>query len=215
MTSEVLQQLVELGRSGRDQVPPALANENKAWSLLLGVGREFWQGLGTDLPQSDLEAVIRGLVHYSRTGRPTGGSVSPVIWLFARYAARFPESEPSLTRWVVANRVNPYEPFGSVIENQATSIGEYVLRRLSRGARARSNEAIEHERKAEAASRRADKATTRLVGAIKRGDVTAVAALLATGADPSKALPDGSLVELAESHGRSAVAELLRSRGLR
>jgi hypothetical protein len=42
-----------------------------------------------------------------------------------------------------------------------------------------------------------------------------VEALLAKGAKPEKAFPSGSLVGLALEHGRTALAEFLKARGIR
>lgn len=57
--------------------------------------------------------------------------------------------------------------------------------------------------------------TERLAGAVRRGDLSAVKALLAKGADVTKALPNGgSLVGLAKEYGRTTIAEYLRSVGV-
>jgi hypothetical protein len=58
-------------------------------------------------------------------------------------------------------------------------------------------------------------ATEQLAGAVRRGDQKAVEALLAKGGNPTDALPNqGSLVDLAVQHGRTALADFLRSRGI-
>src|SRR5262249_12920185 len=110
----VITELLELGRKGEDRVPPVLADPDSAWSLLQrapGVG----EGAGGELPEEHRRLLIRGLVPYSRARGPVavGLSVSPVISLFSSYSERFRDERHSLTKWIVANRVNPYEPFGS------------------------------------------------------------------------------------------------------
>jgi len=215
MTHEVVSELITLGARGEDGVPRTLRDRDAAWRILQ---RDIdWDEAGRDLPEEQLRCLIRGLTHYSRArgSAALGGSVSPAISLFAAYAKRFPELEPALTGWIVAHRVNPYEPFGSLICNDAPTIEAHFLERLKRRAIAREHEQFEHERQKRAAERRADIATSRLVAAVTRGDVKAVEALFATGADAEKALPGESLVHLASVHGRTAVVELLQRRGIR
>ena len=79
--------------------------------------------------------------------------------------------------------------------------------------------ALEAERQQQALARRRlrdqRESTERLAPAVRRGDLAAVQALLAKGADVTRALPPGgSLVALAEEHGRAAVAEFLQSQGI-
>jgi hypothetical protein len=110
----VITELLELGRKGEDRVPPALADPESAWSFLQR-DPAVWEEAGRELPEEQLRLLIRGLVHYSRARGPVavGLSVSPVISLFSSYSERFRDERHSLTKWIVANRVNPYEPFGS------------------------------------------------------------------------------------------------------
>jgi len=216
MRHEAVSQLIDLGRLGEDSVPPALADADTAWTILHR-GRVAWDDLATRLSRDDLASLIRGLIHYNRASGPAalGGSVSPVIRLYSAHTSRFPEDEPSLTGWIVANRVNPYEPFGTMTCNDAPTFAAHLARRSARRAKSSENELLEAARQREAAGRRRDVASTRLAAAVRRGDRSAVEALLAEGANPEKALNGASLVELAVANGRDAVAELLRERGIR
>lgn len=216
MVPEVIAQLSEIGALGQAAIPAAFTDPDEAWSLLHR-GVVPWEELANTLSEEGLRLVVRGLVCYDRARGPgaTGGSVSPVIRLCAVYAQRFPDQEPKLTQWVVANRVNEYEPFGSIICNHASSFSEYLALRLARRASGIRGAEREQERQDDAKATRRHTATTRLAGAVKRGDVSAIEALLLQGADPGKALPKGgSLVDLALDNGRVAVAEFLKSRGI-
>lgn len=211
MQHEAVVQLIGLGRIAEDRIPPAFSNPETAWSILHRGGVP-WSDLAAQLSGDQLGLLIRGLIHYSRAAGPSalGGSVSPVIRLFSVFAERFPEQEPSLTRWIVENRVNPYEPFGTMKCNDASTLAAHLSQSAARRAGALDNERLESARQREAASRRAEIATSRLAGAVKRGDRDAVVALLAEGANPAKALDGASLVQWALANGRDAVAQLLR-----
>jgi ankyrin repeat protein len=137
-----------------------------------------------------------------------------VILLFGAFARRFSNGEPSLTTWIVAHRVNPYEPFGTMACNHAKSIAEHVARVAARRATARENVLLEESRQRDAAAHRRERATSQLAAAVKRGDRSAVEALLAHGADPARAAGGASLLELALDNGRDKVAEFLRERGI-
>lgn len=192
MQHEAVLQLIEIGRDGEDRVPAAFADSNAAWSIIHH-GIIEWDNLALVLCERDLESLIRGFVHYSRKQSPAspGGSVSPVIRLYSSFVSRFPDSEPNLTAWIVLNRVNPYEPFGTLSCNNAVTLDRHLASRAERRARAIENEATENARQAEAAVRRSEIATSRLAAAVKRGDNAAVAALLDQGANPLKALGGG------------------------
>jgi hypothetical protein len=216
---EVIDELVLLGRSGEERVPASLLDEDMAWDTLV-CGNQPWLQVAQNCGPEDVADLIRGLILYCRaSGRSIGGSVSPVIVLYRSLIERVPEWEPPLTRWIVDNRTNPYEPFGTLNDEGATTYGEYVERREARVQRARANEAAEVERQQEAikirVTRERDESTQRLAGAVRRGDLRAVQALLRKGADAARALPEGeSLVTLAEENGRYAVAAFLKTRGI-
>ena len=115
----------------------------------------------------------------------------------------------------MANRTNPYEPFGTINDEGATTYAEYVERRRIRALRAMANQTAEIERQEGARKVRANRATSRIAAAVRRGDSLAVKALVEEGADLHQALPEGeSLLALAEQNGRDSVAEFLRSLGI-
>lgn len=74
------------------------------------------------------------------------------------------------------------------------------------------NERRNYELAAAARARKAERATSQLFNAVRRGDSKAVQALLRNGAEPTATAPDGtSLVEYAEANGRKDIAEQLRN----
>lgn len=74
------------------------------------------------------------------------------------------------------------------------------------------NEARNYELAAPARVLRAERATSHIFNAVRRGDLKAVQALLRNGASPTATAPDGTpLVEYAEANGRKGIAELLRN----
>jgi hypothetical protein len=119
-----LRDLIKMGRSGHERVPRSL-RDVEAWDGL-NRGTDSWTSLGRALRVDELENLIRGLVLYGRaTGRYHEGPLSPVTWLFRMIGARWPEHEAALGAWVVANRVNPYDPFGAVDDGKARTLAEY------------------------------------------------------------------------------------------
>lgn len=208
--AELVQLLIAAADSESSSFASLLANPNETWKRL-SVGNEPWRELGQQLEREHLHKIIRGLVAYSQAGGFLGGSVSPVIALYHALVRRFPADEPDVTRWVVNNRVNPWEPFGSMVCNSATtqagrarSIGALASAR-AKGA------AIEEERQQAATLIRGQRATQRLANAVRRGDVKAVEALLLKGAEPSRVKP---LIPLAVENGRTAMAKWLEERGI-
>jgi hypothetical protein len=101
----------------------------------------------------------------------------------------------------------------------APSYAEFKHRRRQDAAESREFRAREAERERQAAEvrrvRKQQQATERLGPAVRRGDLAAVQALLAKGADTTRALPNGaSLVAWAEENGQAAIVDFLRSRGI-
>jgi hypothetical protein len=207
----VVQELIELGRTGAPGIPPSLAERESASRILI-CGREPWQELASTRAEPDVRDLIKGLVMYSRTKRLVGGSVSPVIDLYSVYRQRFPELEPLLTAWIVENRVNDYEPFGTTVHHSAKSFGAFQAARADRRQGVKHSEQADQDRKR---ARLAREATGRLANAVRRGDVKAVKVLLDKGADTLVAAGEGgSLQRLAADTGRAEVLALLQERGV-
>jgi hypothetical protein len=217
LSSALLEELLDLGRGKSEVLPPPLRDEAVAWRTLV-CGNGPWVEAARQVGVSNVPDLIRGLVRYSRiSGRGIGGSVSPVVTLYRIVVEQLRIAEPELTRWIVSNRTNPYEPFGTLSHEHATTYAEYLVRRAARTFRASSDDAERRQRAKDVRNERERKESTeRLANAVRRGDVAAVQALLDKGADVGAALPDGgSLVTLALANGRVAVPEFLKSHGVK
>lgn len=204
--------LVLMGVAESGVVPAEFRNQRATWDRLM-CGDDPWRQLARTLSESDLRNLIKGLVLLVREPLNGAGSVSPVIPLFECYRTRFESEERALGTWIVANRVNPAEPFGSGKFPAARTLSEYQAARVSHGA---EMDRLQGEAQEEARERRAQKATLGLADAVRRGDLRAVAALLAKGADPSEAavIAGVSMTELATAEGRSEVLAFLVSQGI-
>lgn len=210
-TSDV-EALVLMGASESDLVPTQFRNQQATWDRLM-CGDDPWRQVGDRLSEPDLRNLIKGLVLLVRGPLSGAGSVSPVIPLFECYRTRFEAEERTLGGWIAANRVNPAEPFGSGKFPAARTFGEYQAARKNHEA---AMDRLQCEGQEEARRQRARKATLRLADAVRRGDLKAVTALLAKGADPGEAavVAGVTMTELATTEGRSEVLELLISQGI-
>jgi hypothetical protein len=175
-----------------------------------------WREIGNELSETDLRCLIKGLVLLGRNALRGAGSVSPVVPLFERYRARFGSSEEALGKWILMNRANPAEPFGSGKHPSVATWREYETAREiddENVSQPREDDQVQH---AEAQKRKAQKATIMLGDAVRRGDLAAVTSLLAKGADVHGAavLAGMSMRELAQVHGRAGVLEFLVSQGI-
>lgn len=189
---EVVKQLESLGHAHEvgDPVPEL---EERYVQTLRNSSRDIRQHLQA-LSERELRQVMKGFILFSRQYSPYGlaGSASPFPVFFKVYAKRFPEQEPELCAWVVDNRVNPYEPFGTQAHNHARSLKEHQALVEAAAAKSRQNMEREAERQKIAHAlrleRERERAQKSLPGAIARGDKQAIEALLAKGAkmDPDK-----------------------------
>jgi hypothetical protein len=213
---KLLQELIEIGRTDEARIPSSLGSDGEFIREVL-CGNAPWMELGATIDNSvDLACLIRGFVLYSRTrGAITSGSCSPVIPLYRCFRERFPTQEAALTTWIVGHRRNPYEPFGTMNDGESRTYAEFQAWQASGAGRVRGDTVAEMERQEKAREIRKQRATERLPAAVRRGDLGAVKALLAKGADTTTGVLNGkSLVALAEEHGRTAVAECLRAQGV-
>lgn len=215
IADDLLTELREIGRGGVPDVPPFFANAEWTFAAIV-CGDEPWNDVGERMSQEDLAMIIKGLVLLGLgRGGSLGGSVSPVIPLVRWYVRRFPENHERLTGWIVDNTKNHNEPWGRSAVHNARSLRDLnMIEGLERERRAAIEARLAEEALLSKVRKAAD-ATPKLANAVRRGDILAVRALLDRGADWTMALPDhGSLVALAHEHKRTAIAELLESRGI-
>jgi hypothetical protein len=171
--------------------------------------RAAWTRVARMLSEEDLTAAIRALTISGESMVGWGyGSVSPVIPLFYALDERFPDAAESIDTWILEHTSNRYLDFGRsrapwVMERKRQDMAAWEARQEEIAAREREDR-----------QRRANRASSHLYGAIRRGDVKAVAALRAVGADPSFRGPDGrTCLELAHDMQRSCdeILALLRT----
>jgi hypothetical protein len=143
----------------------------------------------------------------------TAGSVSPVIWTFRVFQSKFADKADVLADWVLPRTVNQYLPYGKH-NFGARSLSQLNLLRKASIERREAVQNNELQRQRDAQSRRAEKATRDLYGAIRRRDLEATTALLLKGANPRSPNEAGlTLFDLSCEIGASEIAALFQSVG--
>ena len=153
------------------------------------------------LSYEDQSSFIKSLALYEQT---VGGLGSPTSLHPALQIVEDPNHV--LFDWVLNNTVSY-----SYYSHGAKSFSE--LQQIQTAKRARAQENIEREahREKEAKARRAKKASSNLINAIKRGDIKAVEALLQKGASTSTESNEGySAADFAENQGHPEISQLIR-----
>lgn len=180
--------------------------------MVASVTKKDAEILASALSHLELTKLIRSLVKYTRKYGPSvsGGSASPVVFLYQQFCDLYPEDEPEMTAWIVDNRINNYEPFGTIIHCDSRSMIEHLNARHQQSLCAQANIAESSQRHEDKLAREAVKATENLPNAIRRGDIAAINALLEKGADTQEANRIvGSLQKLAALHKRDKTLKLL------
>ena len=153
------------------------------------------------LPQVEREAFVRGVALYENTVGGLGSVTS-----LKRLIPLLGQAQDAEVDWILRNtRSYWYYSHG------ATSLAELNSLERARAHRASESLSREAEREQLAKAHKAKAATVRLYNAVRRGDVKAVRALLALGADPTVPTPDGStLLSLALDKQRQDIAAELQ-----
>lgn len=143
-------------------------------------------------------------------------SCPPVSQFFFELASRTREYDPELTEWILANRVNPYDPMGSwLAEESVRAFLDEGLCSQSEYYRRREEARIE-ARKIQSLEARTARTYRSLINSVANGDLVAVRHHVGSGlVDPKEVETEaGSLLDLAIANAREGVAEYLRSLGL-
>lgn len=206
LPQELIRHLVEVGQTDQfgacDELPVRYPASSSG--TFMRFAPESWYEVAASLTDHDLAALIKTLtVLEERLPEFRAGSVSPVIWLFRRLSDRSPADLTPLVDWVLAHTENPYLPFGTS-NFGAKSSAELAARSALSAERAARRRADEANRQLQAEHRRATAATRKLFGAVRRRDESAIAALLAQGAD----------IRAENEHGQTAL-DYAQSVGLR
>lgn len=73
-----------------------------------------WLDATCQLSKYELGLLINNLILIrKRNGLHTGGSVSPVRWLYGVYINNYEDISNELYNWIIQNSENPYEPTGN------------------------------------------------------------------------------------------------------
>src|SRR5690625_3274758 len=212
----LVDRLVAVGKSSdpasvlQELIP---ADHRARFGYIMRLRPEEWKVATDRLAVDELGALVRALtVAEAILPDWLGGSVSAVIWTYREFQQRCPGRALELADWVLAHTRNPYAPFRRC-NFRARSLAELRIAEAERLARRRAIREAEEAREREAKRRRAEKATRDLVGAIRRGDVKAVEALLAKGADPHARDGEGrTALEYARQVGRPDIIARLKER---
>jgi hypothetical protein len=183
-----IDQLVKNQMSGRDEQILQDCPGDPGQFRWIFADRSMPTKLSETLSKQELRALIIGLVKldHAHRGAVCAGSASPVPALYYRFAERYPDDEPVLTEWIVKNRFNAYDPYGTLVRNDALRLEDhraYFRKRAAEQARINLHREewqqyrrdVRHEMKAIRADRN-------LPGAISRGDIPAVKSLINNGA---------------------------------
>jgi hypothetical protein len=179
------------------------SNDLIAYSPFMRTLPVAWKQVGNALSESDLLALIKAIVVAEKILSNWGaGSVSPAIWLFRIFEEKYPHGAGQLADWMLAHSNNGWLPYGSS-NFGPKSLAEYKQHKREHDENKRSVAESEKARELAAKQRKAEAATVKLFGAVKRNDIKAVVALIEQGADPILQGPDGSsAAELAKSLNR-------------
>jgi len=211
---ELIESLISLGRSGVPGLVQGIETHDDAHKALV---RSWpWSRLMSARSSDEIVDLIKGIVLLSRKlDAAIGGSVTPVVPLFNELRFRGAPGLNELSSWVLANRLNEYEPFGGWTPEWVRDHDGYMAWQEVCSKRRQERRDSEIARAAVVEGRRTAAATAKLANAVRRGDLLAVKALLAQGASPTEALPDGgSLQAFAASHAQFRMVDLLRELGV-
>lgn len=145
-------------------------------------------------------AFIKAIAVYEESVQGVGSITS-----LREFFRNTPEIYIEALDWVLKN-TNSYWYYS----NGAKSYSDYCLIQQNKEKYRAESLRIEDEIKRAAKERRGIKATSNLYNAVRRGDLKAVRALIAKGADREVKAPDGtSLIELAKANNHNDIADVL------
>jgi hypothetical protein len=129
-----LEALIQLGTSHPGHERDALLLRVNVWEPINRLHWDTWNQVLELLPESEHEAVAKGLVIAEEFHRWSGGSVAAAIWVYVSYCRKFPAQADVLAEWMLAHSTNPWVPFGSN-RGSARSLGEHRDQEVSKATR--------------------------------------------------------------------------------
>jgi len=210
----ILDKLIEIGKSEDfSRLSSSFTvQEQHRDGHIMRLRPEAWHRVTESLSIEDLVALIKCLTIAERSFEGwKAGSVSPVIWLFRSLSGLDPNLADTVANWVLTHTENDYLPFGTM-NLGAKSLAEYHHLKEVASERAKARQEAEVYRQESARQRKAQEATHALIGAVKSGDVKAVKALIAKGADINAKDSAGvSVGEHAHTKGNQEILKLLKA----
>ena len=206
--SQILHWLLDCGlRCDFDSIKqiPGAGNHGEVMRLAdrgLRVSTEFFGSLNT----AEQVAMLKAVAAYEDTAGEMGmGSVTLLDRLASLKSLGHDDPLRDAYAWILAN-TNSYWYYAGGMK----SLDGFHYWQRTKYEIAAENESIDAERQAKDRARIALKASGNLYNAVRRGDVKAVVALIALGADVQSCCPDGkSVVDLAAEQGLMEIAEIL------
>ncbi|MHB0924733.1 MAG: ankyrin repeat domain-containing protein [Bellilinea sp.] len=212
----LLHNLIEIGKSNDlSQLSSLLTvQEQHDFSYIMRLGQQSWLSVAETLSKEEIVALIKCFTIAERVYDVwKAGSVSPVIWLFKKLSSLDLVTSNDIANWVLAHTENEYLPFGT-LNLGAKSLVEYTQFKKLDSERKNARHETEMQRQELTRKHKAQKLTSALFGAVNRGDIQAVKALIQKGADISATDSKGiSVIEYAYRNGNEKILELLRSLG--
>lgn len=201
----VISVLPKIARIGRSGSAARINHKYFPFPNEFGVFWKRWPEILAGWNKSELEFLIRGFVIMEKEFPEYGfGSIPPTSQIFHFYSGFADSDERELLQdWILSNTINSYLPFGTN-NYGAKSMLELNERLAQKRERKLINKIRDDAREQEAYIRRSADATQKLIKALHRRDEKVVIALMAKGADPEFAGPDGkSARDLAKELGLS------------
>lgn len=202
--NDFLEFMISVGESGRfdscSEIP--LRFPHLASGGVMRLAPQPWYDVAATLEAGRLAALVMALtIAEDAVPNFRSGSVSPVIWLLRNLAERKFDGLDQLADWILQHSTNPYLPFGSH-NHGGKSLAEENLLALEAAKGKRERSIAEEARNSDARADKQAKATKNLFGALRRGDVKAIEALILQGADIEAKDGDGHTArEIAEAMG--------------
>jgi len=203
----LIDDLLEIGRAGDFRAAKKLPGAGVHSQVVLASShfRDGFVDKVAALPLDDRIALAKALAVYEDSVGGIGSvtAVQHVMRLFGDAVEQGYET----FRWITENTRSLW-----YYADRATDFIEPAVAASRRAAAQADNEERNFELAAQARARRAERATQNLYNAVRRGDIKAVQALLATGASPTASTPTGeSLISFARAAGRETIAAQLEA----
>lgn len=128
LPEKIRETLIAIGRAELLGTPQNQADV-KSLRFMDAINRDpgMMEQAATDLSERELAELTCGLAYVETEFRWLGGSASAVIWLFRALVARDASVAllDEVSGWILANSINPYNPFGTRVSLGARNYSEY------------------------------------------------------------------------------------------